>query len=325
MGTLNRLVVAGLAAAAAVVWAIGMTVWQPLSEPDGPDFYVDNNTYWPRELRWGALIALVLVLIVIARGSRAAILGATVAGVGGVVADLALDRFGQDVGTAGLVAAAVVAALLCCTVAMVVPVIPRPGVLFVVAVIAAVTSGFATVTESPTDVETGLKLGSAAVGSLLALVAVAAAALAGREQARIVLSAAVVAGAMPWLLRLAAPQPSGRRILAALVLIVLLVVTAAALAHRVRRPGRVHLGVAGITAGLLVVLFYPLVMASIILQNGAPFTRLAGNPPFEADEDVLLIVLGIPIGFVIGWALLAFLRRASDRTAVKDDRPAVAA
>ncbi|MBG0568702.1 hypothetical protein [Actinoplanes aureus] len=47
----GRLVMVTLAAVSAVVWALGVTVLQPLSEPTGPDFFGENNTYWARELR----------------------------------------------------------------------------------------------------------------------------------------------------------------------------------------------------------------------------------------------------------------------------------
>ncbi|MFI1991919.1 hypothetical protein [Actinoplanes sp. NPDC020271] len=325
MGNLNRLVLAGFAAAAAVIWAVGITVLQPLSEPEGPDAYGENNTYWARELRWGTLIALVLILIVLARG---AVVGALVTGVVGLVADVAFDRVDKDSGTAGLAVGAVVAALLCCVVASVARTIPRPRVLFLVAVVAAVTSGLALGTESPTDVETGLNLGSAAVSSLLALVAVAAAAVVtgpvGLRNARIVVPAGIVAGAAPWLVRVVSPQPSGGRLLAELAFIVLLVATVVAVA---RRPhglsGRGYLGVLAITTGVLVVLFYPLAIVSVIVQIGAPFTRLAANPPINsADEDAVLIVLGIPIGLVLGWLLSAFTRDSAGGHPVKDQGPA---
>ncbi|WP_436533958.1 hypothetical protein [Actinoplanes sp. HUAS TT8] len=304
MGNLNRLVLTALAAASAVVWAIGITVLQPSSEPTGPDAYGENNTYWAREIRWAALIALVLVLIVLTRG---AIRGPLAAGAAGLIADLALDRIDKDSGTVELAVGAAVVAVLFCVVAAVARTVPRPGVLFLAATVAAVTSGIAAGTESPTDVETGLNLGSAAVASILAVIAVVAATVAagpvGRGRARLAVPVGVLAGAVPWALRLALPQPGGLRVLGQLVLVILLVAAVATIA-RGRMSSRDYLVLAAVTTGITVVLFYGLLIASLVTNVGAVFTRLAANTEInEADEDVILVLLGIPVGLVLGLAL----------------------
>src|SRR5690349_19519321 len=112
MGPRSRIALISLAAVSAAVWAYGMVVLQPLSEPGGPDAYGSNNTYWARELRWGALIALLVAVLAQAGGSRRA-LRVTVAGATGwLAADLVLDRIDPGSGTVALAAGGAVAALV---------------------------------------------------------------------------------------------------------------------------------------------------------------------------------------------------------------------
>ncbi|WP_127506085.1 hypothetical protein [Actinoplanes solisilvae] len=294
----------GLAAAAAVAWALGLVVLQPLSEPIGPETYA-NNTYWARELRWGALLALVLALIVLSGGRRRANWSIVAGGCAWLAADVVLDRFDVDQGAAWFAAGAAVVALAGCAVVAA----PRPGSLRAAAIVAAVASGLATATESPTDTEMGLHLGSAAVGSLLALVAVAAA--AGRR--RVPIAVPVLAAAVPWLLRFN-PLPDGMLWFGCFAFTVLLVVAVVALATP-------HVGQHGIVATIaaitLPVMLLPLTLASVLVQSGKPFTLLAANPPIEVDEDVILIVLAIPVGIVLDHVLRGF----SPEPAVPDTRP----
>lgn len=350
-----RLLLFPAAAAAAVAWALGMAVLQPLSEPTGPDAYGENNTYWAREIRWATLIGLILLLIVLARGSRWGVRLALAAGALWLAADLVLDRIGPGPDIGHLTAGAAAAAVTCCAVASCLPRAPRPETLFRAAIVAAVASGVVTATESPTDTEPALNVGSAAAGSLLALVAVIAAACAAEArtvsacaaethiaeahiaeartaEARTAVArtdaagvdpsadwfrigpavtAGAVASSIPWLVRMAAPQPSGLRGLAIIGFTVLLVVTVVALvAHRPgSSPSRHTEGVAAIiTAVVLPVMFLPLAFAAVVAGIGEPFTILAGNPPIhDADEDVVLILMAVPLGLLLGWVLQSSL------------------
>ncbi|GLW27598.1 hypothetical protein [Actinoplanes regularis] len=311
MELLKRSVLMAAAAVSAATWAIGVTVLQPLSEPGEPGVLAENNTYWARELRWGALIALVLVLIALGRGGRWVTVGALITGGAWIGVDIGLDRIDMASGTWQLAAGAVATALVCCAAAAAVPSVPRLGALFTAATVAAVAAGLTTSTESPTDTEPALNSGSATVGMALAVVAVAvavrAAGPAGRPRVRTVVAAGAVAATVPWLLRLI--PVGGGRLLGILAFTVLLVVTVAVLAAP-RPPAqrdRLHYGaVAAVTAFALPVLFLPLALVSIVLKVGDPFTALAANPPIEVDEDIVMILLAIPIGLVLGRFLLAF-------------------
>ncbi|MBG0569197.1 hypothetical protein [Actinoplanes aureus] len=311
----GRLVLLGSAAASAVAWALGVTVLQPLSEPTGPDAFAEDNTYWARELRWGALIALLLVLILLARGGRWTTWGVLVSGCAWLAVDVGLDRIDYNSDSTKLGIGAAAAALICCAVVMVVPAVPRPNALLAVAMVAAVASGMATATESPTDVEPALNTGSAAVGSLLALVAVAAAVqTAGpvdRPGVRTTVAVGILALATPWLLRHVWPQPSGARLLVTFAFAVLLVVVVVALAKT--RPGprqdRYSYGVvAAIAVVALPMMLWPLALLALVVQIGRPFTELAANTPIHsADADAVMIVLTIPMGLILARTLRNFV------------------
>jgi hypothetical protein len=87
-------------------------ILQPSTEPVGPGAIAENNTYWVRDLRFSAIIVLVLGLILAFRGHGARSGLSIAAGAGWLVADLALDR--ADV--AGGEAAALLAVAGCAVV-----------------------------------------------------------------------------------------------------------------------------------------------------------------------------------------------------------------
>ncbi|GLW33725.1 hypothetical protein [Actinoplanes regularis] len=306
--TVERVVLVSLAATSAVVWALGVTVLQPLSEPTGPDAYGENNTYWARELRWGALIAGILVLLVYVRGDRRATRGVLLGGGAWLAADICLDRIDPTSGTVGLAICAAVVAVLACAVAGDVPVVPRPQALLTVATVAAIMSVMATQNESPTDTEPALNLGSAAVGSLLAAVAVVAAVRAAGSVSvlRAVVAApiGVALAAAPWALRHRYPQPNDARYYGGFVLAALLLLAVVVLAgprprtwqHWLRYPAALAVG-----AVTLPVMMMPLMYMFIILPFGNVFTALADNPPINsADSDIVMIFIAVPIGLVLG-------------------------
>jgi hypothetical protein len=282
-----------------------------LSEPTGPDAYGENNTYWARELRWGALIAVLVVLLVYGRGDRRITRGVLAGGLVWLAADLGLDRIDPTSGTVLLASAAAGAAILGCLAAGARPPVPRPQVLLTAATIAAVTSGMTTGTESPTDTEAALNLGSAAVGSLLALVAVVAAVGAagsiGRLRAAVAVPLAAVAAAVPWLLRHQYPHPNSDRTFDILVFIVVLLFAVVVLAGPRPVSGldwlRYPAALAVVTV-TMTVLTVPLMYAFIVLPVGGLFTTLAGNPAIDsADSDIIFDVLAVLIGLILGRAL----------------------
>lgn len=305
-----------LACAAAVVWAVGVTVLQPLSEPTGPDAFAENNTYWARELRWGALLGLILVLVVHARGGPRATGLVLAGGCAWLAADVGLDRIDPAAYDVMVAIGAAMVALACCAALSFGRAEPRPRVLFTAATVAAVASGLVTGTESPTDSEPALGPGSAATGSLLALVAVVAAMDAGgsvgRRHARTLVAAGVILSATPWPLRYAWSQPTTGRGLATLAFTVLLLVfTVVALAGPRLRSGRFWAdfpAVAAIAAIVLPVMLLPLVLLSVVLPVGGIFTMLAANPPIHsADSDIVTVALAIPIGLVLGTVLHSYV------------------
>jgi membrane protein YqaA with SNARE-associated domain len=99
----------GSALGATVFWAIGLAVLQRLSEPVGPDAYAENNTYWVRDLRFMAVIVVVLGLLLASGGARAGVKPILALGVAWIAADVVLDR----VGVAGAVTAVVLAVVGC--------------------------------------------------------------------------------------------------------------------------------------------------------------------------------------------------------------------
>jgi hypothetical protein len=318
--TPQRALLAVLAAVGAAVWAVGVTVWQPLSEPEHfAGATGENNTYWARELRWGALVAVVLLLVVYVHGDRRATRGVLLGGVAWLAIDIQLDRIDPASGTVAFAIVAAVAAIAGCAAAGAVTAVPRPQVLLTVATVAAVMSSLITITESPTDVEPELNLGSAIVGSLLAAVAVAAAVRAaghvGRTRAVVGLAAGVAAAAGPCLLRARYPQPADGRLYGALLFAALLLLTVVVLAGPRPRAARqwlrypVALVIGGVTFPLML---FPLVFIAIALPAGRLFTALAGNPPVNgADSDMVYVLLAVPIGWALGRLLRnpAFGRR----------------
>jgi hypothetical protein len=122
-----RLVRAGAAVAAgwcgAALWAYGIAVLQPLCEPGSPLWDgAQNNTYWARDVRWSAILAVVAALVAAARGSARRGIAAAGAGLIWIGADLVLDRI--DPGRPALMPATVTAGVILTGVAVVLAVAP---------------------------------------------------------------------------------------------------------------------------------------------------------------------------------------------------------
>src|SRR5215475_7957288 len=86
----------GVACAATGLWLVDLVVWQPASEPKGPDASAENNTYWARDLRWALIAAAVVGIVLGYRGARRTVVLAVIAGLLWPVVDALLDRL--DVG-----------------------------------------------------------------------------------------------------------------------------------------------------------------------------------------------------------------------------------
>ncbi|MFK3980048.1 hypothetical protein ACI2K4_06655 [Micromonospora sp. NPDC050397] len=311
-----------VSASAAAFWAYALAVLQPSTEPAPPVEWAENNTYWSRDLRFVALIVVVLGLVLIARGdrvrSRLAI--AIAIGAGWLVADVALDR----VGVAGLPTAVLLGLVGGGVVLAFAWALRRdePGgvgddgrrPLIAAAAIGAtllpVTAGI----ESPTDTEATLTPSTLVVAALLLAVAVGCAAaaapppLARRRWALVVL--VCLGGAAAVALRLIQP---GERSLVGVLVCGLLVAGVALMSWDWPggRPSPARHALVGLGAlvGYPVLTVFTLVLTAFVLPVGRAMTALAGNPPVNAaDTDALYSLCGLVTGVVLG----AVLARIAD-------------
>ncbi|WP_433615916.1 hypothetical protein ACQP2P_13120 [Dactylosporangium sp. CA-139114] len=310
--------------AGAVFWAVGLTRLQSSTEPVGEEM-ASNNTYWARDLRWMAIVAVAVAFVVAARSSAAGlgrvrswclVAGFTVV----VAADLVCDRL--DVTATIPIAAGAVAVATAGWLAL-----TRSGPvrsaraadpdgargpaagpargLVLAAAVAAATMPLAAAIESPTDTEASLDPAAIGVGALLAAA---------------------------WLSAMLAAAPSRRR----RVLAIALAVTAVAAVVLLRQiaPGARFgamsvFGAAALTVTTLmdwdwdrreawwrypVVLFsallgYPFavvltVLLGTVLPVPAIITGLAGSPPVNgADTDTLFALTGVLTGLAAGWII----------------------
>ncbi|MEV4762033.1 hypothetical protein AB0J89_05300 [Micromonospora chokoriensis] len=305
-----------ISAAAVVLWAIGVTVWQPLTEPLGPwsERLPGNNAYWARDLRFMAIVAVTLGLVVAGRGQVRWSGPAVVLGGLWIAADVAVDR-ADPVGTEATVLLAVGGCAVLGVFAAVLlwrergtpSAVDRralTGAACVAGVLVAVAAGI----ESPTDREPELNQGGLATAALLVVLAVGAALAAApeRSRARVGLAAglAVVCLLGVGLVR---AVPPGSRILPELAVwtVLLTGVTVLAWDWPGGRPVWRHHALAALAAlvGPLALLLVTAVTMMVLVPIGATFTELAGNSPINsADSDVLVSLAGLLAG--LGMALL---------------------
>ncbi|MGW5557289.1 hypothetical protein ACWER9_08715 [Micromonospora sp. NPDC003944] len=334
-----------LSAVAVVLWAYGMTRWQPLTEPLGPwsERLPGNNAYWARDLRFMAIMAVPLGLVLAGRGHLRWGGPAVVLGGCWVAADVAIDRadpIGSDatvlLAVAGCGVLGVVAALLLWWERRT-PTAREPGtpsgqepgtpsgreragdrrVLTGAACVAGVLTLVAAGMESPTDREPELNQGALATAALLVILAVGAALAAAPARSRVRVGLAVgltVVGLLGvGLVRAAAP---GERLLpeVALGAVLLTGVTLVAWDWPGGRPVWWHHAVAAVLAlvGPVVLLLATAIPMMIILPIGAAFTALAGNSPINAaDSDLLVSLVGLLAG--LGMAVLLARPSVEDR------------
>ncbi|GIH15221.1 hypothetical protein [Rugosimonospora africana] len=309
--TTTQVAVTVAAAGAAVLWAIGLVLLQPMSEPAAGSMG-GNNTYWARELRWDAIVAVVLAVVVCARARRRATAEALLGGLVWLAADVAFDRAELSHGGISLAAVAAGVAVVGCYRGMTGRGTRHRAGLLVVAAVGTVLSGVSLLTESPTDTEPALNLGSAGASCALGLIAIGAAFSAAPRLSRIRYSICCLGGAvavaMPWLLRDWYPKPTSARMPLGLGFTALLAICVAVVAWRRPEKPSQWLRYPAVAAGTLLVfpvVFTPAVIALMLINVGGVFTALAGNPPINsADEDVILMMPAVLAGVVLGGLLV---------------------
>ncbi|MGC4809025.1 hypothetical protein ACLQ29_00655 [Micromonospora sp. DT228] len=314
-----------LSCAAVVLWAFGVTVLQPLTEPIGPwsERLPGNNTYWARDLRFMAIIAVALGLVLAGRGLRHWSRTAVVLGGLWVAADLAIDRV-DPIGVQATVLLAVggCAVLGVLTVALVgwerglPPDVDRKvvtGAASVAGVLTIVAAGI----ESPTDREPELNQGALATAALLVVLTVAAALAAApaRSGSRVGLAAGLTVAALLGV-GLVRAVPPGTRLLPEMALgaVLLTGVTLLAWDWPDDRPVWRRHALAALAAlvGPVAFLLVAAVPLLFLLPVGATFTELAGNSPINsADSDLLVSLCGLLSG--LGMALLLAWPTADNR------------
>jgi hypothetical protein len=286
----SRFVVGGglvAAASGALLWGYAVTA---LAAPPGLD--AENNTYWSRDLRWSAALAVFAILVALARGERrlTAYLGGGLAA--WLAADLVVDRLDLShpfLPAAGAVVAVVGAGIVVHRTAG--REVGRRALLTVAAVCAA-SAPVVAFLESPTDSEPQLAPTRFAVALLLAGAALAGALVAApdRSAARIAVAVAALAGMGVFFVAgtVAVALASGGALLVAV--------------WALSRPWPGWPPVLGV--GVATLLGYPVLVMTflylgIVFPLGSPLTALAGNAPVNsADTDMLYTLVGALTGLV---------------------------
>ncbi|MFC3492279.1 hypothetical protein [Glycomyces rhizosphaerae] len=291
-----------LAATAAAWWGYALVVLQPRLEAELAGLAsVGNNAYWAREARWSMILLVLVAVVWSCRGDRVRSAIGTAGALAWIGVDTWLDRIDLAAPTWQVTVPAGVAAAACIAAA-----IGRPHhdrtVLVPAASVAASSAAFVGAIQSPTDTEPGL-LWSGYLGAGLSIaltLGCAASAAPGRPGQRAVAAAAlVVCAALVFLMWRSFPgEPAAGWAAPPLAIILLWTVLirvwtppGGLLGHALALPA---VAVATLIAGCLLV---PLV----ILNLGAPFTALAGNPPVNgADSDTLNSALSVLVGLAAG-------------------------
>ncbi|MBY8872377.1 hypothetical protein K7640_11055 [Micromonospora sp. PLK6-60] len=305
-----------LAAVAALWWAVGVTVLQPLTEPLGPwsELLLRGNPYWARELRWGTVFAVALALILAAGGDRRHTGAAVLLAGAWVAADVLADRAQPQGAPATVLLAAGGWLAIAGTVLLAQRGRSRPGevrgwperrTLTAAACVAAALLVVTAQLGDPGGRAADLAPAAYVTGALLLAVTVgcALAAAPSPDRVRPALALAGVGALGFWLARLA---PAGGLLVAALLgAVVLTGVTVlawdrAAEGSRWKRSALVAFGT---LLGVPVLL----VLAALVVQwlrLGALFTSLAGNVVVSSDDgDVPYAFAGLLAGLVIALVL----------------------
>ena len=321
-------------AVAAVVWAVGLAVYQPFMQPHG--FYADpqtgtstpaiasNNTYWPRDIRQLAILLAVAAVVLIAGARPRALLTAAGSAVAWLAADLWLDRL--DVAGRGTATWLAVAAVVwfAVTVALAARLAAREEhsepVAYLVsgtaAVLAAVTTVVTTPWDEPVtqpdqirieDASTVLK-GALAVTFAAVAVALVAHRLTARRAGFLAMFGTLAAVAA-W----AATSTYGP--VGGLGLFGMPVAASLAIAAT-RRASVWRLIGTAITCVAALAALVPFYFACATI--GAAMTALARNPPVNsADTDLPLSLLGLALGITL--AVVGYVTTAPARTPAPPD------
>jgi hypothetical protein len=324
--------------AGALVWAIALTVFEPETEPAKPwhDRVASNNDYWARDLRWMAILVVLVAMVLLFRGNRRRSWLATVGTAGWFGLDLYLDRIDVAGWAATLLAVGVAWAAIAAAVfasgrrGRRVRCEPghdgvgnggpagggtgRPEARSLAGAVAiAIAAALAPVAgslQSSTDAERGLAPSALAVGGLFAVLAMACAlsVAPAMNRRRMLAAAGVVVLTIGCLVaqRLWDVDPS-LQMMAVPATVVL--TGAIVLSRSWPIPVRGWVGCAMLAALTLIgypkVLLVAFVSTSYVVPVGALATALAGNPPVNgADTDALLSLTGLIAGLVFGGALL---------------------
>ena len=293
-----------VAAVAAGWWVVAMSV-QTAAEPFG---YAENNTYWLRDVRWLALLAIAVAAVWTFRGDAFV---STVAAFGyavSTVVDAVVDRMDALWAQAAILLwiGVWVWGYLRRT---------RPGnrTLLLASVIAATGAVGAAALQSPTDLEWSLNPSAVLLCVLLAVCAMVCAfdvaGAAGRYRAAVSAAMLAVGGVCLVVARMESPKFSFAA--AALIAVLFTGVTVVLLGEATSWPLRIGLGLFNGFIAMCVLLFATVV--SVVLQPGAPYTLLAGNPVIGGDEDVVMTLAALVTGIAV--AAIVVIEHASVRNA----------
>ncbi len=289
--------------AAAALWAYGATVLQPATEsalrlalqsPAGD--MPDASSYWARDLRWAAILAVLGVVVVLSRGDGRRCAYALVGALVCVGAEVAFDR--ANPGPSVLVPTVLIACLLV-TVA-VVAVYRRPGVpgrrLLTVAGAACATTAMAVASlESPTG-HAAIVPARLVLLAVLIIVAMSCALTAAPTPGRAPAALAVGAGAV-------ALAAAGSHPVPLLLATVVLLAGVWLLSRSWPGPRRAAAGIAAIVVAYPILAF---TCTLVTIDAGRTFTELAGNPAISpADSDMVVALTGALIGVALATARAA--------------------
>lgn len=292
-----------LAATAAAWWGVALAVMQPRTEAEQAGVLsVGNNAYWVREVRWAMILLALVAYLWACRGNRTRSVVGAAAAAAWIGLDLGLDRVDLAASPWQVAVPAAAAAAAACVAAGVSQPRSDRTVLVLAAAVAASVAGLLGAIQSPTDTEPGLLWSGCVIAGLSVLLTLGCAASAAPARpGRRAIAAAVLIGCAALVLLMWQPFPGApasgwaavplAAILLWTVLISVWTPPGGVLGYALALPA---LAAALPVAGLLLV---PLV----ILNPGAPFTALAGNPPVNgADSDTLLAALSLLIGLAAG-------------------------
>ncbi|MGH8880270.1 MAG: hypothetical protein ACRD0P_23440 [Stackebrandtia sp.] len=286
-------VIAGLtvAALAALWWIVAMAVQQAAE----PFTYAENNTYWLRDVRWLAGLAIAVALVWTFRGDRFMTGVAAAVFAAAIAMDIVVDRLNTAA------AGAVVLLLLTAWFA------GRGREIRPSRSMSAMASGFAiagsataAAMQSPTDLEWSLNPSAVLLCLVLAMCALGCgmdAAGGGTRYGHVVAAATLVVGSG---VLIAARMESPKFTWPAVGLMAVLFVGATMILLGETSPWslRIGLGLLNCAVAMFALLFFTLV--SISMQPGAPFTTWAGNPGIGGDEDVSMALVALASGVLLG-------------------------